>query len=111
MDERSAQKGATMSAGEPVKVSILDRDFFVACTPQERTGLIDAAHYLDTKMREMRSNVRAAAIDRVAILAALNIAHELLAERRRTTDESSRLAERLQTINAKLERAFATSLQ
>ncbi len=100
-----------MSASEPVSVSILDREFLVACRPEERAGLLEAARYLDTKMREMRNNARTAPLDRIAILAALNISHELLDERQRGSAESQRLAENLQALNAKLERAFATSLQ
>ena len=100
-----------MSAGEPVKVNILDREFLIACTPEERAGLLDAARYLDGKMREMRNNARTATLDRIAILAALNICHELLAERQRESSDAARLTERLQALNAKLERAFAASLQ
>jgi cell division protein ZapA len=100
-----------MSAGEPVKVNILDREFLIACTPEERAGLLDAARYLDGKMREMRNNARTATLDRIAILAALNISHELLAERHRESSDAARLTERLQALNAKLERAFAASLQ
>lgn len=100
-----------MSASEPVKVHILDREFLVACTAEERNGLLDAARHLDAKMREMRGGSRSVSLDRLAILAALNISHELLAERAREAAESARLAEKLQAMNAKLERAFAASLQ
>ena len=98
-------------ANEPVAVSILDREFLVACTPDERPGLIAAANYLDSKMREMRNAARGAGLDRIAILAALNISHELLDARQQASTESTRLAEKLQAINAKLERAVATSIQ
>ncbi|MEP7043410.1 MAG: cell division protein ZapA [Dokdonella sp.] len=94
-------------SGEPVAVNILDREFLIACTPEERAGLLAAARYLDGKMREMRDNARAAGLDRIAILAALNISHELLAERERGSTEASQLTEKLQMLNAKLERAFA----
>lgn len=100
-----------MSAAEPVSIRILDRDFLIACTVEERPALLDAAHYLDVKMREMRDKARTATLDRVAVLAALNISHELLAERRRESSESAQLAEKLQALNAKLEHAFAGSLQ
>jgi cell division protein ZapA len=93
-------------SGEPVAVNILDREFLIACTPEERPGLLAAARYLDGKMRDMRNNARAAGLDRIAILAALNISHELLAERERGSAEAARLAEKLQLLNTKLERAF-----
>lgn len=98
-------------ASEPVSVIILDREFLVACTEDERPGLIAAAHYLDSKMRAMRNAARGAGLDRVAILAALNISHELLDARQQASTEAIRLAEKLQAINAKLERAVATSIQ
>ena len=67
-----------MSAGEPVSVSILDREYLIACTPDERPGLIAAASFLDAKMREIRGGARSANLDRIAVLAALTIAHDLL---------------------------------
>lgn len=100
-----------MSAAEPVSIRILDRDFLIACTAEERPALMDAAHYLDGKMREMRDKARTATLDRIAVLTALNISHELLAERRRESSDATQLAEKLQALNAKLEHAFAGSLQ
>jgi cell division protein ZapA len=66
-----------------VTVSILDREYVVGCTEAERAGLIAAASYLDGKMREVRNAARTASVDRIAVLAALNIAHELLRRRKR----------------------------
>lgn len=100
-----------MSASEPVAINILDREVLIACTPEERPSLLEAARYLDAKMREMRNNARSATLDRIAILAALNISHELLGERRRESTDDARLAEKLQALNAKLERALPGSLQ
>jgi cell division protein ZapA len=98
-------------ASEPVTVHILDREFHVACAPEERPGVVAAARYLDDKMREMRNAARTAGLDRIAILAALNISHELLDVRRRESTDAAQLAEKLQALNAKLERAFPASLQ
>jgi cell division protein ZapA len=98
-------------ASEPVTVHILDREFHVACAPEERPGVVAAARYLDDKMREMRNAARTAGLDRIAILAALNISHELLGERRRESTDDARLAEKLQALNATLERALPGSLQ
>ncbi|TZF84440.1 cell division protein ZapA [Cognatilysobacter lacus] len=67
-----------MSASEPVNVRLLDREYTVGCTPEQRDGLVAASKLLDTKMREIRGTNRMAAVDRIAVLAALNIAHELL---------------------------------
>ena len=64
-------------ASEPVNIRILDREYTVGCEPDERDGLMAAAKVLDAKMREVRGGNRMAALDRVAVLAALNLAHEL----------------------------------
>lgn len=67
-----------MSAStEAVSVRILDREYTVGVEPAERDSLMAAARLLDQRMREVRGANRMAAIDRVAVLAALNLAHEL----------------------------------
>lgn len=65
------------STSEPVVIRLLDREYTVGCEPGERDSLLVAAKLLDSKMREIRGNNRMAALDRVAVLAALNFAHEL----------------------------------
>jgi len=66
------------SAGEGVTVSILGKEFVVACPENERAALIAAAAYLDKKMREIHASGKVIGTERTAIMAALNIAHELL---------------------------------
>ena len=65
------------ASNEPVEVRILDRDYLVACPEDERDDLIAAARLLDKRMREVRDGKRLAGIDRIAVLAALNLAHDL----------------------------------
>ena len=62
-------------------VNILDREFRVACPDDERGELLDAVAYLDKKMREIRDAGKIASVERIAIMAALNIAHEFLAQK------------------------------
>jgi len=62
---------------EPVEVRILDREYLVACPEDERDDLVAAARLLDKRMREVRDGNRLAGIDRIAVLAALNLAHDL----------------------------------
>ena len=66
-----------MSAGEPVNVRVLDREYTVGVAAGERDALLAAARLLDTRMRELRGSNRMAAIDRIAVLAGLNLAAEL----------------------------------
>lgn len=66
-----------MSGNEAVSVHILDREYTVGVEPGERGSLMAAAKLLDDRMRGVRGNNRMAAVDRIAVLAALNMAHEL----------------------------------
>ena len=65
------------NATEPVSIRLLDREYTVGVDPSGRESLIAAARVLEDKMREIRGGNRMAAVDRVAVLAALNLAHEL----------------------------------
>jgi cell division protein ZapA len=65
-------------AARPIDIEILGREFTVSCTDEERQGLMDAVNYLDGKMREIRDAGKIVGIERIAIMAALNITHELL---------------------------------
>lgn len=88
-----------MSANEPVSVHLLDREYTVGVEPEERSSLMAAAKLLDSKMREVRGSNRMAAVDRVAVLAALNLAHELQQlrdERHSREREISRALDELQ---------------
>ena len=61
-----------------VKVSIMDREFFVGCGEEERDALAIAANYLDKRMREVQRGGKVMGVERTAIMAALNISHEFL---------------------------------
>jgi cell division protein ZapA len=63
-------------------VSLLGRDFKVACKESERAELTDAVALLDRRMREIRESGKIAGAERIAIMAALNLAHDLLRERK-----------------------------
>ena len=69
-----------MSDAKTVTVSILDKDYQVSCQANEVPALQRSAEYLDKKMREMRENSNVFGLDRVAVMAALNLTNELLAE-------------------------------
>ena len=66
-----------MSPNEAVSVRVLDREYTVGVAPGERDSLMAAARLLDQRMREIRGANRMTGVDRIAILAALNLAHEL----------------------------------
>ena len=66
------------STTKTLAIKILDRELRVACPEEERGELLDAVAYLDKKMREIRDSGKIASVERIAIMAALNISHELL---------------------------------
>ncbi|KXO12120.1 cell division protein ZapA [Marinobacter excellens] len=61
-----------------VEVRILDKEYLVACPQEEQEALLRAARHLDNKMREIRSSGKVFGTERIAVMAALNITHELL---------------------------------
>lgn len=67
-----------MTQPHTVTVQILDKDYLIACPPHQRSNLENAARYLDGKMREIRGSGKVIGAERIAVMAALNIAHELL---------------------------------
>lgn len=91
---------------EPVNVKILDREFTVGVEPAERESLVAAAHLLDARMREVRGSNRMAALDRVAVLTALNLAHELLQLKQAAELRDGALTRTLGDLNRKLDGLF-----
>lgn len=63
-----------------VRVSILDKEYQVSCSQDEIAALQRSANYLDEKMREMRDNSNVVGLDRLAVMAALNLTNDLLAQ-------------------------------
>ncbi len=94
---------------EPVAVRIADRDYTVACAPEERDGLLEAARLLDGRMREVRAANRMASADRVAVLVALNLAHELLQSRKIDGREQHEVANALGNLSRKIDLLLAVA--
>lgn len=67
-----------MSVAKSVDVQIMGRDFTVSCTDEERQGLLNAVNYLDKRMRDIRDSGKVVGVERIAIMAALNLSHEVL---------------------------------
>ena len=91
---------------EPISIRLNDREFLVACEPDERAGLLAAASYLDSKMREFRANARSPGFERLAVLTALSICHELLETRQRQESEQRVFGEGIESLRRKLEGAL-----
>lgn len=61
-----------------LQINVMGREFRVACPEEEQKRLLEAVEYLNRKMQEIRDNGKVVGLERIAIMAALNIAHELL---------------------------------
>lgn len=88
---------------EAVNIHILDREYTVGVAPEERDGLLAAARSLESRMREIRGGNRMAAIDRVAVLAALNLAYELQQVREERDMRDRELTATLSELHRKLD--------
>lgn len=92
-----------MSGKEAVTVNVLDREYRIACAADERRQLLDAADFLDQQMRAIRDGGNIVGVEKVAVLAGLNIANDFLKTQEREKALSGSVAERVQSIRSKLE--------
>ncbi|WDS37692.1 cell division protein ZapA [Pseudoxanthomonas sp.] len=92
-----------MSSNEAVNVHILDREYTIGVEPGERGSLMAAARLLDTRMREVRGAHRLASADRIAVLAALNLAHELQQLRDQQAAQDNELTRTLGDLHRRLD--------
>ncbi len=89
-----------------VSVRILEKEYHVACPAEERAALLDSAEYLNRKMREIRDSGKVVGLDRIAVMAALNITNDLLLSRGRDEGTETDLALRLKTLCERVESAL-----
>ncbi|MGA9854989.1 MAG: cell division protein ZapA [Gammaproteobacteria bacterium] len=85
-----------------VTVRILDKEYQVACPDDEREALLESAELLNRKMREIRESGKVVGLDRIAVVAALNLSHEILQNQTMANDADRDLLGRLRTLNDQL---------
>jgi cell division protein ZapA len=85
-----------------IKVYILDKEYLVACPDDERDALEASAKYLNERMMEIRTSGKVVGIDRIAVMAALNLAHEIV-ESGANADELESYTARIGHLNARIE--------
>jgi cell division protein ZapA len=90
-----------------IEISILGRSYKIACEDGEREALLEAVAYLDGKMGEIKKLGKVSGTDRIAVMAALNIAHELLTMKVGNGFDVGQAKKRLSVIEAKLDAAIA----
>lgn len=96
-----------MNQSNTVTVHIMDKEYCISCPAEERSNLEGAARYLDSKMREIRSSGKVIGADRIAVMAALNITHELLHKHDRLDAEANSAREHVRTLLERVDSALA----
>lgn len=94
-----------------VSVRILDKEYQVACPANERTDLLDSAEILNTKMREIRDSGRIVGLDRIAVMAALNMANDLIHAQARDQALDGDISDRLKHISDRVDSVLSNTQQ
>jgi len=95
----------------PVTVHILEKEYRIACPEEERASLLAAAQFLNGKMREIRDTGKIVGMDRIAVMAALNITHELLQNNSSKDSLKQTIGSRIRSMQEKLEYALSEGKQ
>jgi cell division protein ZapA len=95
-----------MSEAKSLQITIMGRDFRVACAEHEQAGLLQAVDYLNKKMLEIRDSGKVIGLERIAIMAALNIAHEFLSVKVSGGFDMSELKRRMNSMETAIDHAM-----
>lgn len=94
-----------------VNIRILDKDYQVACPEEEREALLEAAQLLNERMKAIRDGGKVVGVDRIAVMAALNMAHELIEQQAGRGTGADELNQQIQQLQDKVEGALSKSRQ
>ena len=96
-------------ANETVFVKILDKEYQVACPREERQALMESAQLLDERMKSIRGSGAVIGLERIAVMAALNLSHELLQAKSHSGGAAVASTDKadLQRLSDKIERVLA----
>ena len=95
-----------MSKANSVTVTILGKEYQVACPEEQQAALITSARYLDQQMRSIRDTGKVVGGERIAVMAALNISYELLQANAQGDAQLGAAAEDMEQLNRKLDEAL-----
>jgi cell division protein ZapA len=94
-----------------VSVRIMEKEYVIACPYDDRSALLDAAEFLNARMREIRDSGRVVGIDRIAVMAALNLAHEYLKGKDRESRLDNGVGQRVRALRERVEGALGKGQQ
>ncbi len=95
-----------MSPTNTVVVRILDKEYQVACPPEQAAELLEASRHLDRQMRQVRDSGKVIGLERIAVMVALNISYELLKSGRETPAVDEPGADQLKRLNDRIDAAL-----
>ena len=95
----------------PITIQILDKEYRIACPQGEEEALQASARFLNTRIQEVRENGKAIGSDRVAVIAALNLAHEYLSNQHEQEVQSKRVSTRVRSLHERIDHAIKSAQQ
>lgn len=98
-----------MEDARAVTVYILDKEYRIACEPEMEAELLASARLLDRRMREVRATGKVIGSDRIAVMAALNLAHELISRSQAQDEMCDSASQRLRVLHERIESALNES--
>lgn len=93
---------------QAVNVSILDKDYKIACPKGEQDSLIESAKEVDSRMRSIRKSGKVLNADRIGVMVALNLAHELLNVQTQVENIDSGLLDRIDKLQDRIQTTLET---
>jgi cell division protein ZapA len=94
-----------------MQVKILDKEYQVNCPPADQEALIKSARYLDDNMRKIKDRGNIHGVEKIAVMAALNITHDMLLKNRLINETRHVTAQQVKGIEDKIESAIASNGQ
>ena len=94
-----------------VSVRIMEKEYVVACPYEERSALLDAAEFLNARMRDIKDGGKVVGLDRIAVMAALNLAHEFLKGKDRESRSDTGAGGRVRALRERVEGALGKGQQ
>jgi len=97
--------------GPAISVTILGKEYRVGCDAETEDQLINAARFLDGRMREVRGSGKVIGTDRIAVMVALNLAHELLHEKSEQDSAAGSANKRIRSLRERIEMTLTDGTQ
>ena len=94
-----------------VVVKILDKDYQVSCPPSEQDALLKSARYLDENMRKIKSRGNIHGLEKIAVMAALNITHEMLGKSQQLNESRHITVQQIKSLEDKIDRSLQINRQ